>query len=71
MASPDRTTAYAVELFEALRRAPYAFHFFQALRRLECWRRIWPRQDLPGRRRFWKAPKAGLPLPALMRILLL
>jgi len=28
MASPDRTAAYAVELFEALRRAPYAFHFF-------------------------------------------
>ncbi len=36
MASPDRTQAYAVALFEALQREPYTFHFFQALRRLEC-----------------------------------
>ena len=43
MASPDRTAAYAVELFEALRRAPHAFHFFQALRRLECLYRDQPR----------------------------
>ena len=43
MASPDRTAAYAVALFEALRREPYAFHFFQALRRLECRYRDRPR----------------------------
>ncbi|HOB62081.1 MAG TPA: type VI secretion system baseplate subunit TssG [Candidatus Competibacteraceae bacterium] len=43
MASPDRTSAYAVALLEALRREPYAFHFFQALRRLECLYREQPR----------------------------
>lgn len=43
MASPDRTQAYAVALFEVLRREPYAFHFFQALRRLECLYRDQPR----------------------------
>ncbi|MCC9000669.1 MAG: type VI secretion system baseplate subunit TssG [Candidatus Contendobacter sp.] len=43
MASPDRTSAYAVALFEALRREPYAFHFLQALRRLECIYRDQPR----------------------------
>jgi type VI secretion system protein ImpH len=43
MASPDRTQAYAVDLFETLRRTPYAFHFFQALRRLECLYRDRPR----------------------------
>jgi type VI secretion system protein ImpH len=43
MASPDRTQTYAVALFEALRRAPYAFHFFQVLRRLECLYRDRPR----------------------------
>lgn len=43
MANPDRTSAYAVELFETLRREPYAFHFFQALRRLECLYRDRPR----------------------------
>ena len=32
MAGPDRTTADAVDLLEALRQKPYAFHFFQALR---------------------------------------
>ncbi len=36
MASADRTSADLLDLFEALRRKPYAFHFFQALRRLEC-----------------------------------
>ncbi len=43
MASPDRTQDDVVALFEALRRAPYAFHFFQALRRLECLYRDRPR----------------------------
>ncbi|MDQ5907960.1 MAG: type secretion system protein ImpH [Pseudomonadota bacterium] len=44
MASPDRTSTNSVDdLFEALRRAPYAFHFFQALRRLECCYRDQPR----------------------------
>jgi type VI secretion system protein ImpH len=43
MASPDRTAAHAVTLFETLRREPYAFHFFQALRRLECRYRELPR----------------------------
>ena len=43
MASPDRTSAYAVALVEALRREPHAFHFFQALRRLECLYRESPR----------------------------
>lgn len=43
MASPDRTQGDVVALFEALRRAPYAFHFFQALRRLECLHRDRPR----------------------------
>ncbi len=43
MASPDRTTADAVDLLEALRQKPYAFHFFQALRRLECRYRDQPR----------------------------
>ncbi|MGB2681919.1 MAG: type VI secretion system baseplate subunit TssG, partial [Candidatus Competibacter sp.] len=36
MAGENRQTAYALELFETLRRAPHAYHFFQALRRLEC-----------------------------------
>ena len=43
MASPDRTAAHAVALFEALRREPYAFHFFQAMRHLECLYRELPR----------------------------
>jgi len=43
MASPDRTSAYVIDLFEALQRKPYAFHFFQALRRLECRYREQPR----------------------------
>lgn len=43
MASPDRTSAYAVALLDALKREPYAFHFFQALRRLECLYREQPR----------------------------
>lgn len=43
MAGPDRTTADAVDLLEALRQKPYAFHFFQALRRLECRYRAQPR----------------------------
>ncbi len=43
MANPDRTSSYALDLFEALRREPYAFHFFQALRRLECLYRDRPR----------------------------
>ena len=43
MASPDRTAARAVALFEALRQRPYAFHVFQALRRLECAYRDLPR----------------------------
>ena len=43
MASPDRTSAYVIDLFEALQRKPYAFHFFQALRRLECRYRAQPR----------------------------
>ncbi|MBK8537500.1 MAG: type VI secretion system baseplate subunit TssG [Candidatus Competibacteraceae bacterium] len=43
MASPDRTSAHPVALFEALRREPYAFHVFQALRRLECFYRDRPR----------------------------
>ncbi len=45
MASPDRTATHTVEqdLFETLRRTPYAFHIFQALRRLECRYRDRPR----------------------------
>lgn len=43
MASPDRTAAHAVALFEALRQRPHAFHVFQALRRLECVYRELPR----------------------------
>ena len=43
MASENREAAHVLELFEALRRTPYAFHFFQALRRLECLHRDRPR----------------------------
>lgn len=51
MASPDRTSAYAVDLLEALQRKPYAFHFFQALRRLECCYREQPRLGKASRLR--------------------
>ncbi|HCK80359.1 MAG TPA: type VI secretion system baseplate subunit TssG, partial [Candidatus Competibacteraceae bacterium] len=43
MAGENREAAHVLELFEALRRTPYAFHFFQALRRLECLHRDRPR----------------------------
>jgi len=43
MAGENREAAHALELFEALRRTPYAFHFFQAMRRLECRYRDRPR----------------------------
>jgi type VI secretion system protein ImpH len=51
MASPDRMSASPVELFEALRREPYACHFFQALRRLECRYRDQPRFGKAARAR--------------------
>jgi hypothetical protein len=51
MASPDRMSASPVELFEALRREPYACHFFQALRRLECHYRDQPRFGKAARAR--------------------
>ncbi|MDG4603937.1 MAG: type VI secretion system baseplate subunit TssG [Defluviicoccus sp.] len=36
MASPDRSAAPALSLFDRLEEAPHSFDFFQALRRLEC-----------------------------------
>lgn len=36
MATPDRSAAPALSLFDRLEEAPHSFDFFQALRRLEC-----------------------------------